>query len=521
MGTGFEITPAHKAIFEAIEAKCQNLIIEAVAGAGKTSTMVEAASIFKAHESAIFLAFNKHIATELSRRLPSRMEARTMNALGHRALTREIQNRIGGWPKVDADKTFRRVLPALVEEDRVTQEDAKFLGAVAARLVRLAKAAGYAPPGVPSSLPVTSPDVWEGLIDRFDVDIPDVRDGEKRAIALAERALRRGVEMLDVIDFDDQVYLTVLLDASCFRYDRIIVDEAQDLSPLQHELLARSLKPNGQLVAVGDPRQAIYAWRGADANSMRTLTDRFDARTLPLHVSYRCPRLVVSLAQTVVEHIRPHESAPLGIVDPKPQDQENADVRPGDLVMCRMTAPVVAYAYRLLRKGVRAEVLGRDIGKGLLALVKKLKAASIEDLADRLENWRKHEVEKATRRGRENTVTTVNDKADTLSVIIEEAKTIEEVVRTIETLFSSDESTTTKVTLCTVHKAKGLEADRVWILDHSLMPMRTRQAWQAEGELCVMYVAYTRAKKELRFLGSGGPAWTPPADQPATQEVKA
>lgn len=523
MGTGFEITPAHAAIFAAIKDKKRNLIVEAVAGSGKTSTMVEAASLFSAHEATIFLAFNKHIATELARRLPPRMEARTMNALGHRALTREIQDRIGGWPKVDADKTFRKVIPALVEEDRVSQEDAKFLGACASRLVRLAKAAGFAPPmsDQPKTLPVVTVDVWEALIDRYDVDVPDVKDGEKRAIVLAERALRRGVDMLDVIDFDDQIYLTVLLGASCFKYDRIIVDEAQDLSPLQHELLARSLKQGGQLVAVGDPRQAIYAWRGADANSMTTLAERFSAQTLPLHVSYRCPRHVVSLAQTVVEHIRPHANAPIGIVDPKPQDTENADIRPGDLVMCRMNAPIVGLAYRLLRKGVRVEVLGRDIGKGLLSLVKKLDAVSVDDLLDRLENWRNHETEKATKKGRDNTIATVNDKAYTLTVIAEEAKSLEEITRTIQTLFSSDDATETKVTLCTVHKAKGLEADRVWILDHSLMPMRTRQAWQAEGELCVMYVAYTRAKRDLRFLGSGGPTWTPPATQPTTEQAKA
>jgi hypothetical protein len=498
----FQTTPAHEAIFQAIREKARNVVIEAVAGAGKTTTIVEALRLVPTSERCVFLAFNASIAKELGRRVPSHVEARTLNSLGHRAWGRHVESTLGqgrNAVKVDGDKLMS-ILRA--EEDRGTLSTAESkCGMAALKLARLGKSNGIVVDNTPRpGLVADTPDEWVRLADHFDVEPPeDVPGSLEIAISLARRLLKASTEDLLVIDFDDQLYLPFVYNADCFRYDRVFVDETQDLSPLQHDLLARSLRAGGQVVAVGDPCQAIYGFRGADSRSMATMKERFNAITLPLHVSYRCPQAVTALAQTVVPHIQPHADAPAGLVEQKIHDADKADLRPGDLVVSRTSAPVVALAYLLLRRRVPVEVLGRDVGKGLTALVKRLRASTVADLLAKLDRWEKREVEKARARHADAKAAAIEDKADTLRVLCDDSETVADVLDTIEHLFSGERSEH-RVTLATVHKAKGLEAERVWILNRHLMPHpMAKQAWQQEQERNLLYVAITRAKSELRF----------------------
>jgi DNA helicase II / ATP-dependent DNA helicase PcrA len=59
------------------------------------------------------------------------------------------------------------------------------------------------------------------------------------------------------------------------------------------------------------------------------------------------------------------------------------------------------------------------------------------------------------------------------------------------------------ISLCTVHRAKGLEAERVYILEPDDMPMswRHQQDWEYQQELNILYVALTRSKSELYLMG--------------------
>jgi superfamily I DNA/RNA helicase len=93
------------------------------------------------------------------------------------------------------------------------------------------------------------------------------------------------------------LYMPVMLGVSFDHYNYIFVDEAQDTNDIQLDILDRLRAPKSRFVAVGDPHQAIYGFRGANADSMSRIARRFSCDTYPLSVSYRCPKAVVREAQ--------------------------------------------------------------------------------------------------------------------------------------------------------------------------------------------------------------------------------
>jgi superfamily I DNA/RNA helicase len=99
------------------------------------------------------------------------------------------------------------------------------------------------------------------------------------------------------IDFDDMLWLPVILGHKFSTLDWLFVDEAQDTNDIQIEILERSLGHSSRFVAVGDPHQAIYGFRGANSDALDKIVARFACRTLPLSVSYRCSKAVVAEAQ--------------------------------------------------------------------------------------------------------------------------------------------------------------------------------------------------------------------------------
>jgi superfamily I DNA/RNA helicase len=512
----FEITSAHQAIFDAIEQKDGNLIISAVAGAGKTTTIVAGLERTSPRERIVFLAFNKSIATELGRRVPRHVEARTLNSLGHRCWSSHlVQAGLIKKPRdlrVDADK-LTKVLYAMEDAGQLLLEDRKTYGGTACRLARIAKSMGLIHADTDTGvrgLIADRNEGWDSLISHFGIEAPE-GVADHQIIDLARELLKRSTADLTTIDFDDQLYLPFAYDAKMRPYDRVFVDEAQDLSPLQHRLLAKALKRNGQLVAVGDPHQAIYGFRGADSRSMQNLRERFDCRELPLHVSYRCPKKVVAAAQNWVDHIEAHADAPDGEVDSKVLQANQADLGAADMVVCRTNAPAVALAFNLMRRRVPVQIMGRDIGRSLTTLIDRLAGASgpsrkidisLPELLDRLATWVGKECEKEGKRKRpsETKLAAIHDKAETIEVLADGCETVDEVKQVIERLFTGTPASH-KVTICSVHKSKGLEAERVWILEPKLMPHPMASSdWEREQERNLLYVAITRAQKKLGYL---------------------
>lgn len=150
----------------------------------------------------------------------------------------------------------------------------------------------------------------------------------------------------------------------------------------------------------------------------------------------------------------------------------------------------------LLRRGVRARIKGRDIGRGIVALIRKLRAKTIPDLAPRFEKYVARETVKAQKlkdKARDRRVEYVTDQASIVTALCEGAATIAELETRCNQLFS-DDATQSAVICSTVHKAKGLETDRAFLLEGTFRPSSDVE------EANIRYVAITRAKHQLTWV---------------------
>lgn len=472
------------ALYDFVESGNGSAIVEAVAGSGKTTSLVECARRLSEWDNACAVAFNVRIKDELLKRLPAAVPALTLNALSYRAWRAFT----GKQQEVDKGK-----IAALVRE--LSDDTNPDFRQGVRRLVDLAKMAGVVPSYVKTAtqpLAEDEPETWRGLIDEYGIGF-GWGDKDDRAIELARRVLAESVRVgAERIDFNDQLYLPVVFGADFQQYDWLFVDEAQDLNEIQRVMIERSASKSCRLLAFGDPAQAIYGWRGAGRNALPLLRERFNAVSLPLSICYRCSKAVVRKAQQFQPAIEWAEDAPEGLVD------ENATWMPEtflttDVILCRNNAPLVKMAFRLLRAGKACKVMGRDIGNGLVALVQRLRATTITELQEKLAKWLAQEVRAVGEEKPEQTMA-LYDRAETLRVFMENARTPAEVKEKIEQLFADE--TGQYLMLSTVHKFKGLEAPRVFVLNPELIGARG----MTQEERNVLYVAVTRARKELYFI---------------------
>jgi superfamily I DNA/RNA helicase len=473
-------SPYQQRIFDFVEHGSGNAIIQAVAGSGKTTTIVEALKRVKG--ASIFLAFNKAIAEELKRR---GVNARTFHSLTYGPVMRHK-----GASNVNQTK-LRDIVDA-----RCSGEDAEAYGSFITRLVGLGRQAG-----IGCLIPDTA-EAWLQLAEYHDLepdsDLPGVTI--ERGVELASRLLQAAYESAEV-DFDDMLYLAVRDGLALPHFDFVFVDEAQDTNNIQRAILRKIMREDSRLVAVGDSAQAIYGFRGADSNSMGMIAEEFGCETLPLSVSYRCPQAVVQYAAQWCQQIEAAPGAAQGSVEAL-QKWDARTFRPTDLVVCRTTKPLVALAYSMLKAGVGVRVMGREIGQGLIALINRMRARGLDQLQEKLRAYTEREVQKAIARKKDAKAAALQDKTDTVLCLIdgldERSRTIPALIAAVERLFSDAAGVTT---LATIHKAKGLEAKRVLWLNRSECPSRwARQDWQQQQERNLCYVAATRALEELVLI---------------------
>lgn len=490
-------------IFKFIEGKNGNLVIEAVAGSGKTTTIVEAVKRTQS-SSVLFLAFNKAIAEELKSR---GVNARTFHSLTFGPVMKSRgQNNVTQHKVRDlVDQVFAHRLAVKFAKERgvdVMDDVVQFDAAFAARqLVKdyggfVSKLVGYAKNEGIGCVTEDTFEAWQGLVDHHELE-PEAEDADIRyGIELAWYVLQAN-NRSQLVDFDDMLYFAVKDNLKLPNFAWVFCDEAQDLNAIQRAILRKVMLPKTRLVAVGDGCQAIYGFRGASVGALGLLAHQFACTRMPLSVTYRCPVAVVELAQQYVPEITAAPGALQGLVEYHNNVPAAAWFQPGDLVMCRKTAPIIKQAYRFLRERKPMYVMGRDIGAGLIGLVKKLNAKDIEQLDAKLNKYQAREEAKLQGPKDEAKLQALQDKCESLRALLDGCGTVQEVINVINSMFEEKDNA---VVLCTIHKAKGLEADRcVWLEKEGVIKM-DMQGWREQEELNLRYVAVTRAKKELHII---------------------
>lgn len=288
-------------------------------------------------------------------------------------------------------------------------------------------------------------------------------------------------------------------------YSMVVVDEAQDMSPAQLLLAQILAGENGRMVYVGDPAQCIYGFRGADTTILERAATEMKAKVLNLNITYRCPKKIVELAQRYVPDFTAAVQAPEGEVHEGVLEKFMLEqASSGDFILCRANAPLMSVCLKLIAAGKRAYMAGRDVGEKLLSILRKVQGRkAFQDMADlelRLQRWADRENDKISRTTKNPDSAASKHEAieDILGIFHALAEGLEEpadIEGELKRLFQEPGLTNKDFVCCsTVHKAKGLEADNVWIL---------AQGFNRPGaeENNIRYVAITRAKKRLYAVG--------------------
>lgn len=312
-------------------------------------------------------------------------------------------------------------------------------------------------------------------------------------------------------DFTDQIWLPVkwgLKPQKPFKV--VLVDECQDLNAAQLELALSLAAVDGRLLFVGDPRQAIMGFAGADNESYDKIVQRTNATELPLSVCYRCPKKVINLVKKLYPliPIEPFDNAIDGEIHQIKATEIHDHLKIGDLILSRKTAPLVSLCIKLISRGIAATVKGKAIGEQIkkdLETIGGLIGFTYDNFNDFLTLYKRSKSERY--KGLDNEerlLEDLNDKCEALITIYKSqvnCQSISELGDYIDSLFSDDHS---PITLSTAHRAKGLENDRVFIIKPEDMPLewRNQKSWEYEQECNLHYVALTRAKSELIIVGN-------------------
>jgi superfamily I DNA/RNA helicase len=519
-----KFTPSkyQKEIFKFITKDKKNGLISAVAGSGKTTTLIKALEIIPKDNSVLFLAFNKNISDELKKRVPLNkcIEVRTVHSFGYTILTSVVN------PEINQNKyrlLYQDIITCLKTKDYSILKTKYSFDQINIgyfyEIKNLINDKNLFDITFKSDVLKLSNLGRLHYIDfnTFSVGVSELKFlsnvhsviTEDKQCEIAFYLTKMGMNYMDMIDYTDMIFLPNVLKLNVPKYDFVFIDECQDLNTCQRLLMQEAIKPEtGRFIAVGDPKQAIYAFAGADAESYNKLREIPNTIELPLSETYRCSPEIVNMVKDINSEILPHPKNKKGKVI---HDFSHLDIEDGDMVLCRNTFPLVSFCIHLLSKGKKSYIIGSDIGLSLINMINKCERKNeefnMENVFARLHQEKENLIDKVMVNNsmnrqealEQNNVILFNEKVDIIEGLSDEIDDPIIVIKKIENIFSDDNKQ--GISLSTIHKSKGLESERVFILHPELLPSKNAfLSWEIEQENNLKYVAYTRAKTTLGFI---------------------
>lgn len=486
------------------------VVADAVAGAGKTATVIDIYNVIASEGGRGFfqlVAFNVDAKQELISRGVAPKHAKTLNGLGHANLSRFARSR-GLTLVVDENKPsncLRSVNRELFDIGPVR----KF----ARSLFSFCKSECLTTPSYNRLTRLADHfelfiDITEEELRELDTTLDDL---EREAFAWVQLALTvnntipKGGEW--IIDFNDQVYLPVVLGIDCFQNDLLIVDEAQDLSIADKRLVDRCLKDNGVLVLVGDDYQCIYAWRGCRVNSLQATINnpKLDVVRTPLTYNFRSCKEIIEEAQNDCPHIE-CGTGRSGSVSRLPASEFDVQGQSGDVaLLSRTRAPLIGYAIECLKTGTPFTF--RFSLKFLVDFVDQVAGSQelqIRSFRRRLNKFVAAKLEQYEINGAEQAIEDLNDNVAILETIIDQnstsTDTVGHLVAAIEKLDREIQNSEGALNLSTIHGSKGLEWDTTYLLGFESIGQNCYKDWKLVEARNLRLVARTRAKNNLIYL---------------------
>lgn len=456
-----KLTSEQEAIISEASSK-SNLQIISFAGTGKT-TAIQLLDRAMPVQPRLYLAFNKRIVDEIVKheKLRPTTECRTLNSLGHRVWGNVVPSRL----KLDPKKCYNIFKEVVKDFPKDTADELWEISQEILEAVGLAKALGYIPEGCVK---------WENrLLSRqtffASLETP-LTDFASRVV---DHILSSSITAAynGLIDFNDQLYMPALFGGTFPRYPTVLIDEAQDLSPVNHEMIVKLAKYS-RVISVGDPFQSIYQFRGAMQDGMLRQRSAFSMGTRELSVSFRCAKAIVEHARWRVpgfQWIRDGGSVEvLKTLDLRGVPDESAFI-------CRNNAPLFRLALNLLSARRSVSMAGTDIGPRLINILRRFGDESLPRSAvlSSIDDWEAARPESKT----------AGDMAECLRLFANLTKDLGGAIAYAQHILNQEGT----IHLTTGHKSKGLEWEAVYHLDPWLLAAD-------EQDLNLRYVIQTRAK---------------------------
>ena len=490
-------------IYENLEFGTGSMIVDAAAGAAKTTTMVNALRIDNICDGkkVLFIAFNTSIVDAIKEKVGTKdnIDIKTFHSLGF-SMLRNVFKEIDF--EIDENKYTRYIMEIYRHfVDKNVLKDERKITEYRHNIEKLVDYCRY--------YVTTNQREYKKIAEKYGLVLLH------NETEVVREVLIWGKNNIKTIDYTDMIWLPNMLNLTSKKllYDFVFIDEAQDTSIAEQKLVEKTFKRNTRFVCVCDSHQQINIWCGAteDAiNNFRNLNPK-NCKDFQLPISYRCPKKVVELAKKYSDNIIAADNAIEGEINTGVNIYAPVD---GDMVLSRTTAPLVDLFLKFLRVNKKAYIKGAEQeAETLIGIIENSKATIIDkDCTTKdglfpylykiflsiVENNKRVYTVNEEEAMRYNNALRFYDIIETISVFCEGVQSIDGLKEKIKTILSGKEE---GVELLTIHKAKGLEADNIFILCPSILfESKAKVKWEIESERNLKYVAFTRAKKTLNFM---------------------
>ncbi len=490
-----------EAVYSAWQNDTCNMLIESVAGSGKTTTLM--GLLERSQWRTLFLAFNKSIQTEIQEKIEqkgySHAKAMTLHSLGYKTLRNYYKVYINDKKKWDIVNRFKE----FHESDFKDLSGPKKMSLYYSLMDMLDVYRIY--------LCSSYEELLESMckMGKAPVDHVEPESLKKYFTHFLDIyyafTLKPEGSKID-IDFLDMIYLPVYIEHLLIptRPYYLFIDECQDLNLVQHKFIDKLIAQGdvNKWVAVGDSKQAIYGFSGSYSKSFERFKNKENVQIFPLDVCYRCATSIVDKANQVYNVMRPFKSES-GVVSSIGEDYNK--IKNNSLVICRNTAPLINLYFLLLSSGRSVYIKGSDILAPTIKFLNGYSNTTIKVMMNNIQEILSGNESKSTDLQRIKFYTyslhLENITALLVHLKVEKNKVSNLIYQLQELSKKSRESNA--IELSTIHKSKGRESDVVYILDSFLIPSVfaiTEEELTQEQNL--LYVAITRAKKELYYLNT-------------------
>lgn len=527
-----------------------NMLVNALAGSGKSTT----ACMLSEHSktSDLYIAFNASVVEEFKKKIKNpKTKVMTMHSLAYSIMLYNVEQESkdsGEKPKGFGSQRSKRTVsldnfkPHKILDEEITKRYGRYIEFAKRVFLKDNYVNLYNLCRLTLTDMSSNKDVSRLIDDHVlflyygdeGYSAPDISEITS-TLKILDTKSRQQFETQGVIDFTDMLWITF----NKLKYDNwevpywalytnIYCDEVQDFSNIQLNFLKFIKRTKGRYVFIGDFHQAIYNFAGANAQAFNQIPKMFaPVETFDLPICYRCAKSHLSRVNREYGiPILPCDDAPMGFVKTIDKNKISEYAKAGDMVISRKNKWIAEVVLDLARNGTPIFIEDKEMVEAIKRQILSSKCTSVGTLEKFLQkvisNYNKKLFEIVSKNvhdgGNEEerleavleAVAETNSKIDNTSFLLEilegylenhaSSDSISKFSNFIDKLLNTTPSPNC-VRLCSIHKAKGLEATNVFVLNEAKINYDFRNSKEQNiQEKNLSYIATTRAKEGLYLV---------------------